>query len=172
MKYYARIASSLLLVCTAVAVLLAAIHLATRDQIAANTLRARQEAIAALYPAFSSMREESEGHPEGVHTVYTVEGVDGLLGYAVELASRGFGGDVQMIVGLGTDGAVCGVRILSHSETPGLGSRALEEGYLSAFHGMTAGGEIDGISGATFSSRAVQNGVALALSLGLGGEAA
>lgn len=169
MKYYLRITLSLLAICTVVAVLLAAVNIATRDTIAKNAQREKEAAIASLYPSFSAITEDQRACPPGVHTVYTVMENEALLGYAVSLESRGFGGMVQMMIGIGADGAVSGIRILSHSETPGLGSRALDAGYLSNYLGLQTGETVDGISGATFSSRAVQNGTALALSLGLGG---
>ena len=169
--YYIRIAGTLLGICMVVALLLAAANLATRDQIAENMQRDKQNAISALYPAFSDMREESSGLPAGVHTVYTITREGSLLGYAVALETRGFGGMIQMMVGISPDGAVSGVRVLSSNETPGLGSRALADSYLSRYLGMTAGGEaVDAISGASVSSRAVKAGVELALSLGLGGS--
>ena len=172
MKYYLRITLPLLTICTVVAVLLAAVNIATRDTIARNAQREKEAAIASLYPDFSAVTEDKRAYPAGVHTVYRVCDGDRQLGYAVSLESRGFGGMVQMMIGITQTGTVSGIRVLSHSETPGLGSRALEQGYLASFHGLAAGGTVDGISGATFSSKAVKNGVALALSLGLGGEGA
>jgi electron transport complex protein RnfG len=170
MKYYLRIALPLLTICTVVAVLLAAVNIATRDTISRNVQKEKEAAIAALYPDFSVITEDKRAYPTGIHTVYTVTQDEELLGYAISLESRGFGGMVQMMIGIRPDGAVSGICVLSHSETPGLGSRVLEQGYLESYHGLTTGGTVDGISGATFSSNAVKNGVALALSLGLGGE--
>jgi electron transport complex protein RnfG len=172
MKYYLRITLSLLAICTVVAVLLAAVNIATRKTIEENAQKEKEAAISALFPSFSSITEDKRAYPAGVHTVYTVIKEEALLGYAVSLESRGFGGMVQMMVGIGADGAVSGIRILSHSETPGLGSRALAAGHLAKYLGLQIGETVDGISGATFSSRAVQNGAALALSLGLGGRSA
>ena len=71
---------------------------------------------------------------------------------------------------------MCGVRVVSHSETPGLGSRAMISDYLDNFIGvgesLTVGEDLDAVSGATISSKAVVSGINLALSLGLGGVAA
>lgn len=172
--YYLRISGALLVICMTVALLLSAVNIATRDVIAANEQREKEAAVAALYPVFSSMEELTDSYPAGVHTVFAVRDGEALLGYAVNVEARGFGGAIQMMVGVDATGAVCGVRVLSHSETPGLGTRALTGDYLATYLGLAEepvlGENIDGISGATFSSRGVRDGVALALSLGLGGD--
>jgi electron transport complex protein RnfG len=89
---------------------------------------------------------------------------------AFESSGKGFGGDVGLIVGvdLETD-KIVGVGVTTHSETPGVGSRAKSEpGFTGQFAGMAAdqpfkvkndGGQIDAISGATITSRAVASGV-------------
>ena len=77
-----------------------------------------------------------------------------------------------MAVGLDHDGMVTGVEVISHSETPGLGSKAAEESFLSQYVGKSADmqltvtktgaqseAEIDAISGATKTT----NGVTAAL---------
>lgn len=171
--YDLRIAGSLLIICMTVALLLSAVHIATRDVISENERLEKEAAITAIYPAFSTIEETAGSYPDGIQTVYTVRHAEDLLGYAVNLEIKGFGGTIQMMVGIDAAGAVCGVKILSHSETPGLGSRATTDDYLTQYIGLDEqpilGTHIDAVSGATISSRAVKNGVALALSLGLGG---
>ncbi len=75
-----------------------------------------------------------------------------------------------MVVGIAADGAVSGVSIISMSETSGLGANAAKEGFRSQFAGKSGtlavnkdGGEIDAITGATITSRAVTRGVNAAL---------
>ena len=88
-----------------------------------------------------------------------------LWAVALEDASGGFGGDIGVIVGIGVEsGEIVGIGITTHKETPGLGSRVTEAGFRSAFAGVPLdeevkvvgdGGQVDAISGATISSRAV-----------------
>jgi Na+-translocating ferredoxin:NAD+ oxidoreductase subunit G len=83
----------------------------------------------------------------------------------LESAGQGYGGAVGAMVGISLDGkTLTGVGITTHSETPGVGSRCAEPGFRSQFAGMSAqanltvkkdGGVVDGISGATVTSRAV-----------------
>ena len=91
-------------------------------------------------------------------------------GYVVEVTPSGFGGTIDMVVGVGTDGTVTGVSIISMSETSGLGANASKESFRSQFVGKSGvlavskdGGEIDALTGATITSRAVTSGVNTAL---------
>ena len=115
--------------------------------------------------------------PDGVNAVYSVQDREGsIIGYCVDVDSYGYGSDpINLLVGLDSDGRAVAVKVLSHSETPGVGSKATASSFLSQFEGKSGilavkkdGGEIDAVAGATISSRAITAGVSLALSLGLG----
>jgi electron transport complex protein RnfG len=88
-----------------------------------------------------------------------------LLGYAIISEGNGYGGKMKVVVGVGLDNVVVGARVLSHSETIGVGSRITENSFLNQFSGKTLdnlrltrdGGAIDAITGATFSSNAFTN---------------
>lgn len=175
-RFFARIALPLLVICTAVALLLAGVDMLTRDIISENSRLEKENAIRALYPSLTDFSErEFAALPEGVNTVYLVYEGTRVSGNAVDLTVTGFGGDLNMMVAITPDGKVGGVRVISHGETPGFGSRATAAEYLAQYIGLsgklTLGEEIDAISGATVSSRAVLAGVNLALSLELGGDA-
>lgn len=94
------------------------------------------------------------------------------IGYCVKVEPSGFGGKISMMVGIGTDGEIKGVKITSMSETPGLGAKA-DDTWLSQFTGKKANisviksgtakkSEINAISGATITSKAVTEGVNIA----------
>jgi len=88
-------------------------------------------------------------------------------GYA---ASNG-GAPIKALVGIDASGAVTGIQFVEHSETAGLGTKAMEEDYINQFIGATAitrkssgeGTKIDTISGATFSSVGVYDCVKAAI---------
>lgn len=86
-------------------------------------------------------------------------------GYCASVTVKGYGGDINMIVGADTDGKVTGVKIVSMSETAGLGAKTNDDKWLSQFVGGSEfkvkkdGGEIDAVTAATISSRAVSKGV-------------
>ena len=105
---------------------------------------------------------------EMVVAVYASE-----TGYAVQVAPGGFGGNIQMMVGMDKTGKVLGISIISHSETAGLGAVvAAKTAAGEAFRGQfaeaeapyTVGKNIDGVTGATISSKAVAEGVNQAVS--------
>ncbi len=83
-----------------------------------------------------------------------------------ESSGKGFGGDVGIVVGVDLDsGKMLGVRVTTHSETPGVGARAkTDTTFVSQFKGQDLkgtfkvkadGGQVDAIGGATITSRAV-----------------
>ena len=69
------------------------------------------------------------------------------------------------MVGVDTSGEVAGVELLGHTETPGLGARIADESFISQFKGkmideaFLLGEDVDGITGATISSRAITDGI-------------
>ncbi|SLM27522.1 RnfG2 [Desulfamplus magnetovallimortis] len=80
-----------------------------------------------------------------------------------ETKGKGFGGDIGLMVGVNIESdEIIGVAVTTHSETPGLGSRAKDDPkFVSQFAGKTmdknlgikkSGGEIDAMSGATITS--------------------
>ncbi len=90
-----------------------------------------------------------------------------VVGYAVKVAPNGYGGEVEMMVGINTNDEITGVVILSQSETPGLGTKITEPDYTDRFIGLSAEGDVsvDAIAGATVSSTAAVNGVNTAIAL-------
>lgn len=93
---------------------------------------------------------------------------------AVQATSeKGYSGKIELMVGLDPYGVIKKIEVLSHSETPGLGSKITDQAFLSQFIGKTLeseefkvkkdGGTIDAISGATISSRAFCDAVTQAI---------
>jgi len=88
---------------------------------------------------------------------------------AIENSGKGYGGNLGVMVGFDLEtGDLAGVGITTNSETPGVGSRVTEESFLFQFRGMKGdsvfkvkkdGGDIDAVTGATISSRAVSQGI-------------
>ena len=84
-------------------------------------------------------------------------------------SGKGFGGNVYLMVGFYLDGTMAGYEVLNHQETPGLGSKIAENKFMSQFRNLylsenslalrSHGGEIDAITSATISSKAVLDAV-------------
>jgi len=97
------------------------------------------------------------------------EVLPGGVGKAVQETVPGYHGQISMMVGIGDRGRVSGVKILSQQETAGLGAGIVKPNFLRQFSGKSAADpleakkDIDAITGATISSRAVCKGVRRAL---------
>ncbi len=91
------------------------------------------------------------------------------VAFIASTAGKGYSSYIQMLVSLSTDMKIKDVKILDMNETPGLGDQVLEPSFLSQFKGKSLSqivlikGEtkenIQAVSGATYSSRGVTNGV-------------
>ena len=167
-KFVLRLALTLLAITAVVAVALAGVNMVTAPAIAALNAQKTQEAIEMVLPGGG----ETVEFPETalVSKVYASE-----TGYAVEVTPGGFDNTITMMVGVAKDGKVLGISIVSHTETAGLGAVAAAgtpagEAFRNEFVGASGsvsvtkdGGEIDAITGATITSRAVCAGVNAAL---------
>ena len=88
-------------------------------------------------------------------------------GYCVNITGKGFGGDMTLMIGYNYDGSVKGVQVISHAETPGVGTKAITENHLSQYFGKSGeltisksgASDVDAVSGATISSKAVHAAV-------------
>lgn len=111
--------------------------------------------------------EEQEVEDANILTFHNALSGDAIVGYCVKVAPSGYGGPIEMIVGLDENGAVLGTSIIDMSETSGLGTRIEEPSFAEQFIGkdsaIAIGVDIDAISGATVSSAAMTKGVSTAI---------
>ena len=163
---------TLLLITAGVAAALAGVNTITAPKIAQINEQKTTNAIAAVLPDAETavVTYEAANKDDAVQTVYTSES-----GYAVKVQTAGFGGTITMMVGVAKDGTVLGIDIITHAETASLGDVAASKNAKGqAFRGQFVGksgtlavskdgGEIDAITSATITSRAVTNGVNTAL---------
>ena len=167
-----RLTLTLFLICAVVAAALAGINAITAPRIAALKAQKVADAIAAVLPGTA---EETTDYVDATGLVQKVWKSD--AGYAVQVAPAGFGGTVTMMVGVDFEGKVLGIDIVSHGETAGLGDvaaadNAKGQAFREQFVGKTGelsvnkdGGEIDAITSATITSRAVTAGVNAAIGI-------
>ncbi|MDZ7699831.1 MAG: RnfABCDGE type electron transport complex subunit G [Deltaproteobacteria bacterium] len=149
---------------------LAAIQNATKDRIEYQQLKFVKG------PAINEILKGSTNNPitdrfkvtdNGEETTVFVGVFDGKPNVvALESFGKGFGGDIGVVVGVNIDtDEIVGVEVTTHSETPGVGSRAkTDASFTEQFEGLPVqdpfkvkadGGQIDALSGATISSRGV-----------------
>ena len=134
----------LFVICLVVTALLAGTNLLTKDKIAEQSaLEAEQSRKVVLSDADSF--EEADGYYIGKANNETV-------GYVFQTEAKGYGGAVKVMTGISTDGQITGVVILEHSETP-------EKGITLVKNKAPSDGEIEAMTGASITSRAVTNAV-------------
>lgn len=167
--------------------LLGLVYEITKEPIAKAQYAAQQKAYKAVFEEAERFEEYADfdreeaaavvadcGHPDN-----TIEGVveakdasGKTLGYVFTITSHaGYGGDITFSMGVKKDGTLNGYSITSISETAGLGMKAKEEKFSSQFEGKNADSyvvtkgtaasedQIEAVSGATITSRAMTYGV-------------
>lgn len=178
----------LTIITLAAGVALGGVYEITKAPIAKAQEQAKQEAYKQVFSDADSFDALDVDEKEAAEAVKTA-GVDGAfineaaeakqgaetIGYIVTATDKnGYGGDIQVSVGIGADGTVSGIAILSISETAGLGMKAAEPEFYGqyadkkteSFYVSKDGGEgeeIEAISGATITTRAVTGAVNAAL---------
>ncbi len=167
--FIASITLKLLLICAVVAAMLAIANAITAPIIAQNELEKKEAALTDLFPELTDYHTLELAY-ENVSAVYAVKDGENYAGYAVEVSPKGFGGGVNLIIGIDLDRSVKGIKVISHSETPSVGTKALDDSYLTRYISLGGGSlalgtDIDAVSGATITSRAINAGVNTCLAL-------
>ncbi len=170
--YYVKIGASLLIICAFMAGLVSGVHTLTKEKIDNYNAEKRAVAFREFFPETVSSAL-SEITSEEVNAVYELYDVDGeLIGYSVDASASGYAGLVNVMVGITKDGEIKGIKVISHTETKGLTSEETANGFFSQFRGkkgsVTLGTDVEAMSGATISSKAVTKAVQKALSLNIG----
>jgi len=117
--------------------------------------------------AYAAQREIFPGATFEDSGAYLTAWKDGmLLGYCVDAGAQGYGGLIEVTVGLDTQGGIVKVQVVNcGGETPGLGTKVNGEGFLAQFLGKQEAVQVDAITGATYSSKGVADAVNQALQI-------
>ena len=123
---------------------------------------------------------EPASSTDGKAAVTEVYAADNGSGYVMTVETTSFGGALTMMVGVDAEGALTGVKVTEHADTPGVGTKNMDNTYLGQYRGLTAltspdnikketaelasGGTFAFISGASVSGQAIHSGVEAALS--------
>lgn len=183
-KYILKLTLTLLITCVIVAAILGYVNSITKDRIAAFNKEKTEAALSTVFKDATdasfpevditqAMTDAATGYGATLENVYDVQSGGQSAGKAVKIVASGSQGNIEMVVGVGSDGAVTGVSIVNNSETSGIGSKVMGNGLLASgvgvldqFVGKTAsdqplkvGKNVDAISGATVSSKGVTKGV-------------
>lgn len=180
MKRILWLGTSLMIVCLIAAGALGLTYALTKEQIARQAreeearafkealpqvkrtrdFKERKDIFAELKEKYEDLGKISDGYANGQK-----------VGVAVKVLPRGYGGFIEMVVGVNMRGKVVRIALVRHSETPGLGSNIENRSFQKQFWGKTAnepieiGKDIDAITGATKSSKAMAKGIKEALEM-------
>ena len=170
---------NMLLVLTGVTVisvaLLAYVNQLTAGPIAEAEAQALSDAVRAVVPGFDNdpIAEQKIQEVDGVdYAVYPATKGGTYIGAAIEASAMGFGGTLRVLVGFDAEGNILDYSLLSHAETPGLGSKAdtwFKKGGKGDIIGMNPGkapltvdkdgGQVDAITASTITTRAFLSAV-------------
>ena len=165
---------------------LSGVYSMTKTTIEEQELAKEREAYKAVCPDAASFDDidaakdaiaAMAGETTRVNEAYAAKDADGnIIGYALNVTSKGFGGNVTMAMGLTADGKITGISFTELNETAGLGMKADEPAFKEQFTGKggkltlvkgTASGEqeVSAITGASVTSNAVISAVNAGLDL-------
>ena len=190
-KYLIKLTVTLFLTCVVVAGALGAVNMVTKDKIAAINLEKTQTAMKAVVAdpdnstfsdALALSDEMTAAALAGGGTLteaYEVMVNGASVGHALKIVASGSQGNIEMMVGLDSEGTVTGVSVVKHAETAGIGTKVVDNepnnagvGVLDQFAGkgtadlpLNVGSNVDAITGATVSTKGTTAGVNAALSV-------
>ncbi len=168
------IALKLTSICFVAVLLLSVMHLLTHKKIEQNNVKEINEANKVLIPEatkfekqrFSSVSNDKE------YFFKSYDDNDTLVGYTAVVLTSGYGGEMSLIVGFDNELAIKNVKLLTNSETPGVGKNAEKPHYMDKFIGtntkskpiptkksMLSQSDSDAVTGATIT----YNGITLGL---------
>lgn len=173
---------SLVLITFIAAVCLSFVYELTKDSIAAAEAEERMNSYYLVYPEAVSFREAEQeilkGYVSGNSAVTVTSALYALdengqeTGCALSVVtSSGYGGEIELSIGLKADGTLTGLKVTSMSETSGLGAHCQDETWQAQFIGIcareivytktgkAAPNEIDAITSATVTTNAVVEAV-------------
>ncbi len=162
-----------LLIVTAISSLaLSAVYNLTKGPIAEVARLKQENAIKQVIPEFTELRQYAVMPKRGDDSLVFFEGWNNgeKVGVAVNTYTNlGYSGLIKLMVGFLPDGTIVNYQVLDHKETPGLGTKIAEQFFKDYFIGQNPssfrlqvkkdGGDVDAITAATISSRAVCDAV-------------
>lgn len=171
----------LLVICMISGGLLSVANYYTLPLIEKAKLEAEQKALSALIPGSSEIEKADKELIKQIKEKYKKfedlnickDESGNMLGYAIKTLNtvKGYSGDIELLVGLSTDGKVIGVSVVKQTETKGIGSKVEDKDYQDQFMGKSADSEIkivmsasadnevQAITGATYSSKSFTSAI-------------
>lgn len=165
-KFIIKLALILLAVSAVMALALGIMNELTKEPIRVYAENKTKEAYANVLEAEEYEEVQIPDGIKGITKLSAAKDADGnVIGYVAESTFSGAQGMITMVTGLDSELKCSGIYVTKHSETSGLGAKAADtsagawrENVVGQGDGIALTkdhGEVDGISGATITSRAV-----------------
>ena len=187
-KFVVKVAGTLTAISLVVAALLGVVNGMTKDIIAQFNKEKTEAALSAVVTDAGAefvpmeitdeLSQAAAGQSGKLTELYEVQSGGSSIGYAMKIVAGGSQGDIEMVVGVDTAGAITGISVVDHSETSGIGTKVIGNeattsgvGALDQFVGLSGAGSlvvkqnIMPVSGATVSTQGITKGANAALAV-------
>lgn len=187
MRDYIRLTGVLLIICVIAAGVLGVTNAVTSDKIAEQAVLANDNArreVLGEATEFNKIEGDkideilAKQDYDVIDEVFEAKAGGQIVGYTIKTIPKGYGGTVEIIIGINKEGKLSGIKVGNNTETPGLGKNAATPKFQNQFkdkdwdknvqvikNGTPKDNEILSIAGATITSNAVTKGVNQALKL-------
>lgn len=159
-----KIAINMMMACLLSGTVIAGVYAFTEPVAIKERANAKEKAMQSL------VEEVEEIKPiEGKAEWFAAMKDGKMVAYIVPAENKGYEGTIKMVAAISPEGKVVNFKIVSHRETPGLGDKALEPKFVNQYKDKSPDDlvvvkvptdkNIQALTGATITSRAVTNGI-------------
>ncbi|MCM8796731.1 MAG: FMN-binding protein [Candidatus Omnitrophica bacterium] len=160
MREILRYGAVLALICITAAFSLSMVNSFTKAKIIAQANAEEQASLKEVLPQAERFEAVKSASEVIYYKAYDNKG--NFIGVAFKASGEGYSSTIDTMVGMTREGTINAIKIISQNETPGLGTRVAEDAFASRFaqKKLSMVQEIEAITGASISSRAVTESVA------------
>ena len=171
MNYVLKPALTLFITAVLVVAGLSYVYNLTLDPIERQKRKTQEAAMKEVFPGASQYKEMQTEKTGSIVSVYEALSDKILKGYVVQLSPKGYSGNIDLIVGISlSENKITGMRVMRHTETPGLGALAVKEDFYRRYNNLELAplsvvrtnpgrNEIQAITSATITTRAITGAV-------------
>lgn len=175
MKENFKLGAILLIITSIAGLLLGFANDLTKEAILENS-KLNKEDLKVIMPQAESIEDSGIAGNEAITEIFKAKNGNEEVGYVFKVTTKGFHGPVDLVVAISNEDVITGMKVMAHSETPGLGARIVEEEFRTRFNNLPTteditmvktapakDSEVSAITGATVSSNAIGTAVTDAL---------
>ena len=131
----------------------------TSETIKNANIAKQNKKLQAMFNDKTKFTEEkiSQENP-AIEKVFKAEEDGKVTGYVYNVVTKGYGGKIKFLVAISSDGKYIAFDSREHNETPGFGTKMDEPKFKGQFKDKPVTDEVDGISGATITTKGLKKG--------------